>query len=74
MEAFCEQQLADPAGRVHHSQNTGVSDRVMALKRSANFPAAWAPTCASRNAGEPALRADELSVVGGEEDWLTLTK
>ena len=46
----------------------------MALRRSANLPAAWAPTCASRNAGEAAPRADEVLAVVGEGNWLTLTE
>jgi hypothetical protein len=46
----------------------------MSLRRSANFAAAWAPTCASRNAGEAPLRVDEVVVVVGEGNRLTLTK
>jgi hypothetical protein len=45
----------------------------MALRRSPNFVAACAPTCASKNAGEAPPRMDEVVVVD-EGNWLTLTK
>ena len=46
----------------------------MALRRSANFAAAWAPTCASRKAGDAPLRGDDGLVIGDDGNWLTLTK
>ena len=46
----------------------------MELRRSANFAAAWAPTCASRNAGDALPGMYEVFAAVGEGNWLTLTK